>query len=117
MEPLKCIGATSDYHYKKAIIKLNKQLKKENMADAQFLEGIRFFKPHQNAPSFVKAAGEIKKADLVAWLASQPDVIRFDIKESQKGSYYAALNLFEGKGKGATVQEKDAASDDSGLPF
>ena len=67
------------------------------MAEKQFPNGIRAFKPNEKAPSFVKADLTINKAELTTWLQSQPDTIRLSVKESQKGTYYVEVNTFEPK--------------------
>ena len=67
------------------------------MAEKQFPNGIRAFKPNEKAPDFVKADLTINKAELTTWLQSQPDTIRLSVKESQKGTYYVEVNTFEPK--------------------
>ena len=67
------------------------------MAEKQFADGIRAFKPNAKAPAFVKADITINKAELTTWLQSQPDTIRLSVKESQKGTYYVEVNTFEPK--------------------
>ena len=67
------------------------------MAEKQFPNGIRAFKPNEKAPAFVKADLTINKAELTTWLQSQPDTIRLSVKESQKGTYYVEVNTFEPK--------------------
>lgn len=67
------------------------------MAEKQFADGIRAFKPNAKAPAFVKADLTINKEELTTWLQSQPDTIRLSVKESQKGTYYVEVNTFEPK--------------------
>lgn len=62
----------------------------------QFVEGMRVFKPRENAPSFIRANISINRGELIEWLTAQEnDDIRLDIKESKKGTYYAALNTWK----------------------
>ncbi len=81
------------------------------MADKQFADGIRAFKPNAKAPDFVKVELTINKSEFTAWLASQPDEVRLTVKQSQKGTYYTEVNTF-------TPQPQSAPKvDDTDLPF
>lgn len=61
----------------------------------QFVSGIAFYKPNEKAPKWVICKGKIIKKDLLAWLETQDDVIRIDIKESKKGTYYADIDNYK----------------------
>lgn len=89
------------------------------MADKQFLNGIRAFKPRENAPSFVKANLVINKAELIEFLESQPDEVRVSMKESQKGSYYLEVDTYQGNGEIKPKQPSQPANDipTDDLPF
>ena len=65
------------------------------MSEMKFVDGLRAFKPHANAPSFVIAALEINTAELQAWLAQQGEKVRLDLKESRSGTYYCSVNEFK----------------------
>lgn len=65
------------------------------MSEANFPDGLRAFKPNDNAPDFIKADLEIEKAKLIAWLSGQPDKVRLQIKLSKKGTYYAQVNDYQ----------------------
>ena len=81
------------------------------MAEKQFPNGIRAFKPNDKAPDFVKVDLTINKSELTTWLQSQPDTIRLSIKESQKGTYYIEVNTFTPQPQNApNIKEDD-------LPF
>ena len=54
------------------------------MADKQFADGIRAFKPNAKAPDFVKVELTINKAEFTAWLASQPDEVRLRLNSRRK---------------------------------
>ena len=81
------------------------------MAEKQFADGIRAFKPNAKAPDFVKVELTINKSEFTAWLASQPDEVRLTVKQSQKGTYYTEVNTF-------TPQPQNAPKvEDTDLPF
>lgn len=61
--------------------------------DTKFIDGLIFKAPHENAPDYVIAKISIKRAELIAWLQSQTgDWINADLKESQQGKLYAAVD-------------------------
>ena len=61
--------------------------------DNKFIDGLMFKAPHERAPEYVKAKGSIQREKLIAWLQQQRgDWINFDVKESQQGKYYAAID-------------------------
>ena len=68
------------------------------MAETQFIDGLRAFKP-RNAPSFVIANCKVKVSDLIKFMAihSKDDELAFVIKESKSGTFYAALDTYEKK--------------------
>jgi len=69
------------------------------MSDVKFVDGLMVKKPHQNAPDFVKAGLSIKREELINWLQGQSgEWINIDIKESQKGSWYAQVNDWQPQG-------------------
>ena len=63
--------------------------------EVKFVDGLRAFKPHANAPDFVKAALEINISELLGWLNAQDgEKVRLDLKESKSGTYYCSVNDF-----------------------
>ena len=61
--------------------------------DANFINGLIVKAPHDNAPEYVKAKLSIKREELIAWLQSKDgEWINADIKVSQGGKYYAAVD-------------------------
>jgi hypothetical protein len=62
---------------------------------AEFIDGLRAFKPREGAPSFVIANLVVKKSELVNWLAQQDEEIRLDLKEAKNGSYYLQTNDYK----------------------
>ena len=83
------------------------------MSEITFVNGINFYKPHEKAPDFIKANGQINKADLIEFLESQPDKFRFVVKESKNGKFYAAIDDYKPKEEVAP----EPIGDDDGLPF
>ena len=63
--------------------------------EKQFVDGLRAFKPNEKSPDFIKANVVIHTADLVKWLETQPEKIKIDLKESQKGSWYMEVNTWK----------------------
>lgn len=72
------------------------------MSDIQFVDGLIAKAPNQGAPDYVKARLSIKRAELAAWLASQPgDWINVEVKESKAGKWYAAVDTWKPDGEKA----------------
>ena len=65
------------------------------MGEKKFVDGLRVFKPRDNAPEFVKANLVIKKSELEAWLRNQGEEVRIDILESREGKWYSAVNEYK----------------------
>lgn len=62
-------------------------------SDIKFIDGLVVQPPRDNAPEWIKARLWIKRDELIAWLQAQPgDSINADIKVSQGGKYYAAVD-------------------------
>lgn len=73
--------------------------------DTKFIDGLRFKAPHERAPEYVRAKGSIKVADLLAWLQQQSgEWVNFDVKVSQNGSWYAAIDDWKPQGNGGTTR-------------
>lgn len=69
------------------------------MSNAEFVNGIRLYDKHENAPDFVLFNGVIKVAELTQWLAGKPQDadVRFDIKRGQSGKPYISVNDYKPK--------------------
>ena len=94
------------------------------MSDTQFIDGLVVQAPRDNAPEYVKARLWIKRAELIAWLqAQQGDSINADVKVSQGGKWYAAVDNWKPNGgtgrSNATKPQRQAPDDDFGdsIPF
>lgn len=70
----------------------------------EFISGLIVKAPHDNAPEYVKAKLSIRIADLKAWLATRDgEWVNADIKVSQNGKWYAAVDNWKPKqGGGAS---------------
>ena len=83
------------------------------MSDIQFINGLTVKAPNERAPEYVKAKLSIKRADLISWLQGQSgDWINADIKVSQGGKWYAAVDTWkpEGKQDSATRQQRQESA-------
>lgn len=89
------------------------------MADVQFVEGLRVYPPHENAPEFVKAALVIEPEELRRWLGNGTDKVRIDVKVGRSGSWYCAVNTFKPKPQGEQQSARNVEPDfdDSSIPF
>jgi len=94
--------------------------------ETQFIEGLIVKAPHENAPEYVKAKLSIKREELIAWLQSKDgEWINADIKVSQGGKYYAAVDDWKpnqgggsgGSRGGAPQRERPAPATSSGDDF
>lgn len=79
------------------------------MGDIQFIDGLNFKAPNDRAPEYVKAKGSIKRADLIATLQDMDgDWINFDVKVSQGGKWYAAVDNWKPNSDGARNESRPA---------
>ncbi len=70
------------------------------MSDKKFIDGLIVKAPNPGAPDYVKARLSIKRTDLIAWLQAQNgDWINADIKESQGGKWYCAVDDWKPEGQ------------------
>jgi len=64
--------------------------------DIEFVGGMIAKAPRDNAPEYVKVRLSIKREELIAWLREKHDEwINVDIKESQSGKWYAAVDSWK----------------------
>lgn len=92
--------------------------------DVKFIEGLIVKPPHRNAPSYVKAKLSIKREEMIEFLQQQEgEWINADIKESQGGKWYAAIDNWKPDGqrnsRPAAQQQQPAPADDfqDDIPF
>ena len=92
--------------------------------ETQFIDGLIVKAPHENAPEYVKAKLSIKREELIGWLQSQTgDWINADIKESQQGKWYCAVDTWKPNGgsrgpqRQETKRREPAPADDDEIFF
>lgn len=67
--------------------------------EPEFVNGLIVKAPHENAPEYVKAKLSIKREELIEWLeGKEGDWINLDLKESQGGKWYAAVDNWKPEG-------------------
>lgn len=70
------------------------------MSDNKFIDGLIIKPPHEKAPEYVKAKISIKVQELCAWLGKQQgDWVNLDVKVSQQGKWYAAIDDWKPNGQ------------------
>jgi len=80
----------------------------------QFITGLYFKRPHENAPDFVKLKGSIKREDMIKYLqALDGDFVNFDLCESKpkpdgSKSFYARKDDWKPQTAGQEQQAKEA---------
>jgi hypothetical protein len=86
--------------------------------DTKFIDGLIVKAPNERAPEYVKAKLSIKRQELMAWLqAQQGDWINADVKVSQGGKWYAAVDEWKPDGKARNERPQSKPDfDDDGLP-
>jgi len=69
------------------------------MADAEFVNGMIFKAPHENAPDFVKMNISIKREELIEWLSGRDgDWVNLQVKEAKSGDkFYGQVDTWEKK--------------------
>lgn len=66
---------------------------------AEFIDGLIVKAPNENAPEYVKAKLSIKREELIAWLQGRDgEWINADVKVSQGGKWYAAVDNWKPEG-------------------
>jgi hypothetical protein len=70
------------------------------MSDNNFIAGLIVKAPNERAPEYVKAKLSIKRAELIQWLQQQEgEWVNADIKVSQNGKWYAAVDNWKPDGQ------------------
>lgn len=94
------------------------------MSDAEFINGLIVKAPNDNAPEYVKAKLSIRRAELIAWLETKDgEWINADVKVSQNGKWYAAVDNWKPNGEKRDAAPKRTAPapvddfEDSSIPF
>lgn len=80
------------------------------MPEKNFAAGMRFEKPGEKAPKWVKGRISIKVSEFVDWAKANQNErgwLNIDLKKSSKGALYLELNTYQ----------KTASLDDVDSPF
>lgn len=84
-----------------------------------FVEGVRFFKPNEKAPTWIKGNVTINLQELREFIKKQDfkePVMRIDLcKSDKKGTYYFTLNTWKPEKKQEVFPEDDINPED--IPF
>lgn len=90
--------------------------------ETKFIDGLIIKAPNERAPEYVKAKASIKNAELIAFLqariAAGEEWTNLDIKVSQQGKWYAALDEWKpnggssGQRGGSPARERPAKATD-----
>lgn len=79
------------------------------MSEKKFIGGLLVKAPSDKAPDYVKARLSIKREELIAWLQTEHgEWINADIKESQNGKWYAAVDDWKPNGSAAGRSQPQA---------
>ena len=69
--------------------------------EVEFVDGLYYNDPHENAPDFVKGKLSVHKAKLMTWLtaadAGESGYINLDIKVAKSGKPYIAVDNWKPK--------------------
>jgi hypothetical protein len=77
------------------------------MSDVKFINGLIVKAPNENAPDYVICKLSIKRQDLIAWLQQQDgEWINAEVKESQGGKLYAAVDEWKPNQGGGTSSRR-----------
>ena len=77
------------------------------MSDVKFINGLIVKAPNDNAPEYVICKLSIKRQELIAWLQQQDgEWINAEVKESQGGKWYAAVDEWKPNQGGGTSSRK-----------
>lgn len=77
------------------------------MSDVKFINGLIVKAPNDNAPEYVICKLSIKRQELIAWLQQQDgEWINADVKESQGGKFYAAVDSWRPNNQGSTSSRR-----------
>lgn len=90
------------------------------MSDIQFINGLNFKAPNERAPEYVKAKGSIRREELITTLQGMSgEWVNFDVRVSQAGKWYAAVDNWKPKGDRQPARTHAPAEgfEDDDIPF
>lgn len=77
------------------------------MSDIEFVNGMKFKAPRDNAPEYVKASISINREELIAWLQGHSEEwINCDLKVSKSGNWFAAVNTWKPKEQSHEISQQ-----------
>jgi len=79
------------------------------MSEIIFPDGLRIYDPHKNAPDWIKGQIVIERDKLIAWLQSQNETVRLDIKRSKNDTPYTSVNTYVPKADAGNRRADDPA--------
>ena len=87
--------------------------------EVQFIPGLIAKAPGDKAPEYVKCKLSIKRAELLAWLESQPDEwINGEVKVSRNGKMYVQRDTWKpSREEPRKATGGSTAGDDDSIPF
>jgi len=87
------------------------------MSEVEFVNGLIFKTPRDNAPDFVKGSLSIRREELITFLTGKTDEwINIDLKVSKAGKPYAQVNDFKPQSRqdeAINRSQQSAPQDDS----
>jgi len=86
--------------------------------ETEFLNGLIVKGPNENAPDYVKAKISIKREELIASLqAKSGEWVNLDVKVSQNGKWYAAVDNWKPNGERQAAPARQAPAEPDDLQF
>jgi hypothetical protein len=81
------------------------------VSDTKFIDGLIVKAPNERAPEYVKAKLSIRREELIGFLQAQTgDWINADIKVSQGGKWYAAIDDWKPDGQRQAKAERPSSA-------
>lgn len=79
--------------------------------ETEFVNGLIVKAPNDNAPDYVKAKISIRREEMIAWLQTKSDDwINADVKVSQGGKWYAAVDNWKPNGGTSSTGSRGGAT-------
>jgi len=88
--------------------------------DKEFVNGLNFKPPRDNAPEFVKGSGSINRQRMIEFLNSKRDEwINFNVLVGRSGNWYAEVDNWKPTNKAPTpaVEGSDINEMESDIPW
>jgi len=91
--------------------------------DTVFVDGLKFFEKHHEAPDFVMGSISLEPKKLIEWMRANHKAmnaggyIRVSVLMSRSGKPYCKLDTYEPKPKPAPQPKADDFGDGDDIPF